>query len=196
MDKLDIPVIESSVISMYSVSRTLTDVNQTHQQIFAQSSHTFKYLPPTKPVLVEPDKRTTYKLDMCGVNPSSLSNCCLAQSMGLGQIWNKLGTLLDCPPSSCQSHIWVDLLQMHHELRWKAFLLQEGYCVPSPMQMLTALKWSLQSPPPCRLQLTTHCCHASVEHSIIMYCILLWYIIVIFVLHIYTSVGACSICNT
>ena len=57
----DIAVIESSVISVYSVSRTLTDVNQTQQQIFAQSSLTFEYLPPTKSVLVEPVKRTTYQ---------------------------------------------------------------------------------------------------------------------------------------
>ena len=61
IDKLEIPVIESFVISMYLLSRTLTDVNQTHHQIFAQSSHTFEYLPPTKPVLEEPDKRTTYQ---------------------------------------------------------------------------------------------------------------------------------------
>ena len=57
----DIAVIESFVISMYSVSRILTDVNQTHQQIFAQSSHTFEYLSPTKSVLVEPVKRTTHQ---------------------------------------------------------------------------------------------------------------------------------------
>ena len=61
MDKLEIPVIESFVISMHSVSRALTDVHLTHHQIFAQSSHTFEYLPPTKPVLVEPDKRATYQ---------------------------------------------------------------------------------------------------------------------------------------
>ena len=61
MGTLEIPVIESFVISMYSVSRTLTDVNQTDQQIFAHSSHTFDCLPPTKSVLVEPDKRTTYQ---------------------------------------------------------------------------------------------------------------------------------------
>ena len=61
MDELEIPVIESFVISMYAVSRTLTDVNQTHHHIFAQSSHTFKYLPPTKPVLVEPDKIKIYQ---------------------------------------------------------------------------------------------------------------------------------------
>ena len=42
----DIAVIESFAISLYSVSRTLTDVNQTHKQIFAQSSCTFEYLPP------------------------------------------------------------------------------------------------------------------------------------------------------
>ena len=54
MDKLEIPVIESSVISMYSVSRTLTDVNQTHQ-------HYIRSIPQTKPVFVEPDKRTTYQ---------------------------------------------------------------------------------------------------------------------------------------
>ena len=44
----DIAVIESFIISLYSVSCTLTDVNQARQKIFAQSSRTFEYLPPTK----------------------------------------------------------------------------------------------------------------------------------------------------
>ena len=57
----DIAVIESVVISLYSVSCTLTDVNQARQQIFAQSSHTVEYLPPTKAALVEHVKRTTYQ---------------------------------------------------------------------------------------------------------------------------------------
>ena len=55
----DIAVIESFVISLYSVSCTLTDVNKAHQQIFAQSSRTFEYLPPTKAALEEHIKRTT-----------------------------------------------------------------------------------------------------------------------------------------
>ena len=49
----DIAVIESFVISLYSVSCTLTDVNQAHQQIFAQSSRTFEYLPATKAALIK-----------------------------------------------------------------------------------------------------------------------------------------------
>ena len=67
MDRLEVPssdhiaVTGSFVISLYSVYRTLTNVNQTYQQIFAQSSHTFEYLPPTKSVLVEPVKRATYQ---------------------------------------------------------------------------------------------------------------------------------------
>ena len=40
----DIAVIENFVISLYSVSCTMTDVNQARQQIFAQSSQTFEYL--------------------------------------------------------------------------------------------------------------------------------------------------------
>ena len=55
----DIGVIESFVTSLYSVSCTLTAVNQARQQIFAQSSRTFEYLPPTKAALVEHVKRTT-----------------------------------------------------------------------------------------------------------------------------------------
>ena len=39
----DIAVIESFVISLYSVSCTQTVVNQARQQIFAQSSRTFEY---------------------------------------------------------------------------------------------------------------------------------------------------------
>ena len=66
MDKPETPssdgiaVTESFVISLYSVSCTLTDVNKTRQQIFAQSSRTFEYLPPTKAALVEHIKRTTH----------------------------------------------------------------------------------------------------------------------------------------
>ena len=62
MDKLETTssdgnaVIESFAISLYSVSRTLTDVNQTHKQIFAQSSCAFEYLPPTKSAWVRPLK--------------------------------------------------------------------------------------------------------------------------------------------
>ena len=48
-----ITVIESFVISLYSVSCTVADVNEARQQIFAQSSHTFEYLPPTNAALVE-----------------------------------------------------------------------------------------------------------------------------------------------
>ena len=57
----DIAVIESFVISLYSVSCTLTDVNPARQKIFAQSSRTFEYLPPTKAALVEHIKRTTHQ---------------------------------------------------------------------------------------------------------------------------------------
>ena len=57
----DIAVIESFVISLYSVSCILTDVNQTQQQIFAQSSRTFQYLQPTKAALVEHVERTTHQ---------------------------------------------------------------------------------------------------------------------------------------
>ena len=67
MDKPETPssdaiaVIESFVISLYSVSCTLTDVNKARQQIFAQSSRTFEYLPPTKAALAEHIKRTTHQ---------------------------------------------------------------------------------------------------------------------------------------
>ena len=54
----DIAVIESFVISLYSVSCILTDVNQTQH---AQSSRTFQYLQPTKAALVEHVERTTHQ---------------------------------------------------------------------------------------------------------------------------------------
>ena len=44
----DIEVIESFVVSLYSVTCPLTEVNKVRQQIFAQSSRTFEYLPPIK----------------------------------------------------------------------------------------------------------------------------------------------------
>ena len=56
-----IAVIESFVILLYSVSCTLTAVNQARQQIFAQSFRTFEYLPPTKAALVEHVKRPTHQ---------------------------------------------------------------------------------------------------------------------------------------
>ena len=59
---MTVAVIESFVISLYSVSYTLTAVNQARQQIFAQSFRTFEYLPPTKAALVEHVKRTTHQV--------------------------------------------------------------------------------------------------------------------------------------
>ena len=61
MDKPETPssdyiaVIERFVISLNSVSCTLTDVSQARQQIFAQLSRTFEYLPPTKASVAWPD---------------------------------------------------------------------------------------------------------------------------------------------
>ena len=57
----DIKVIESFVVSLYSVNCPLTQVNPGHQQIFAQLSRTFEYLPPTKAALTEHIKRATYQ---------------------------------------------------------------------------------------------------------------------------------------
>ena len=67
MDKPETPssedttVIKSFVISLYSMYCTLTDVNKARQQIFAQSSRTFEYLPSPKAALVEHIKRTTHQ---------------------------------------------------------------------------------------------------------------------------------------
>ena len=80
----DIAVIESFVISLYSVSCTLMDVNQAREKIFAQSSRTFEYLPPTKAALVEHIRRTTHQAGYVWGSPSSPSKCCLAQSSGVG----------------------------------------------------------------------------------------------------------------
>ena len=104
----DIAAIESFVISLYSVSFILTDVNQARQQIFAQSSRTFEYLPPTKAALVENVKERHTKRDMCGANPSSLSKCCLARASGGGSNQKRQGTILNRDPSSRQSHECVD----------------------------------------------------------------------------------------
>ena len=62
----DIAVIESFVMSLYSVACTLTDGKQVRHQTFAQSSRTFEYLPPTKTASVEHVKETRHtKRDMC-----------------------------------------------------------------------------------------------------------------------------------
>ena len=57
----DIKIIESFVVSLYSVTYPLTEVNQTRQQIFAQSSRTFEYLLPTKAAIIEHIKSATYQ---------------------------------------------------------------------------------------------------------------------------------------
>ena len=60
---------------------------------------------------------------MYGANPLSPSKCCLARASGVGQILNRLGTILDYPPSSRQSHAWVDLLRMLQSSSYAAFKL-------------------------------------------------------------------------
>ncbi len=57
----DIDVIESYVVLLYSITCSSTEVNQARQNIFAQSSRTFEYLPPTKAALIEHVKRVTYQ---------------------------------------------------------------------------------------------------------------------------------------
>ncbi len=57
----DIEVFESYVVSLYSSTCPLMEVNHAHKQIFAQSSRSFEYLPPTKAALLEHIKRATYQ---------------------------------------------------------------------------------------------------------------------------------------
>ena len=40
---------------------------------------------------------------MNGANPSSPSKCCLARAAGVGQILNRLGTILDCLPRAAKA---------------------------------------------------------------------------------------------
>ena len=56
---------------MYSVSRLLTQVNPACQQIFAQLSRIFEYLPPTKAALTEQLKGATYQARRVHVGPIS-----------------------------------------------------------------------------------------------------------------------------
>ena len=56
-----ISVIERFVVSLYSTTCPLTKVDLAREQIFAQSSRTSEYLPPTKAALIEHIKRTTYQ---------------------------------------------------------------------------------------------------------------------------------------
>ena len=84
MDKPETPssdyinVIESFVISLYSVTCTLTDANQARQQIFAQSSRSFKYIRRRK----QPSPS-----GIC-MGPSHLRQASIAypEPRGLGQI--------------------------------------------------------------------------------------------------------------
>ena len=92
MDTFEIPssddtaVIESFVISLYSVFPTLMDVNQAHQQIFAQSSHTFESLPPTNLALIEPVKRTTHQARYMWGQPITVNQVLSSPIYVLGQI--------------------------------------------------------------------------------------------------------------
>ena len=103
--------------------------------------------------------------------------------------------------------LWVWVKSETVWVHWKVFMLQEGYCMHSSMQMLRTLLWALQSSSysnvvslgaalklktllSCSMHNTT-----STELSIIMYCMLLWYTIGIIVLHIHTRVGTCSSFN-
>ena len=83
----DIAVIETFVISLYSVSCTLTDVNRAQQQIFVQSSRTFEYLPPTKAALVEHVKERHTKWDMYyGPIHHRQASVAYPEPLGLGQL--------------------------------------------------------------------------------------------------------------
>ncbi len=57
----DIEVFERYVVSLYSSTCPLMEVNHARKQIFAQSSRSFEYLPPTKAALLEHIKRATYQ---------------------------------------------------------------------------------------------------------------------------------------
>ena len=105
----DIAVIESFVISLYSVYCSLTDVNKARQQIFAQSSRIFEYLPPTKAALVEHINRTTH----------------LA-----GYVWGQSIIAKQVLPSPS---LWVWVKSETVWVHWKVFMLQEGYCMHSSM---------------------------------------------------------------
>ncbi len=111
----DVDVIESFVVSLYSVTCTLTDVNQARQQMFAQSSRTFEYLPPTKAALLEHIKRTTYQAGFVwgqSLQPEQVlpSPC----SWGMGRVWVWLATVMDTVTSCSESPGRAGQLSMHH----------------------------------------------------------------------------------
>ena len=144
----DIAVIESFVISLYSVSCSLTDVKQSAPQIFAQSSRTFEYLPPMKAALVEHIKRTTHQAGYVW-GQSIIAKQVLPSPSLWGWVKSETG--------------WVSF--------WTAFpraakvmnVLQEGSCVHSSMQILRTLLWALQSSSYVSFKLTAF---------IIIYCML------------------------
>ena len=109
MDKPETPssdnivVNESFVISLIWVSCTLTDVNTARQQILAQSSRTFEYLPPTKAALVEQIERTPH----------------LA-----GYVWGQSIIAKQVLPSPS---IWGWDKSETGWVHWKVVMLQEGY---------------------------------------------------------------------
>ena len=171
----DIAVIESFVISLYSVSCTVTCQQSAPADIRAIVSH-FRVSSPTKAALVEQND-TPSGICMVPIHHRQAS-VAYPEPLGLGQIRNRLGTILDCPPSSRQSHECVGQLRMHHKVHWKVFMLQEGSCVHSSIQMLRTLLWALQSSSYVARKLTTllSCSlhnTTSTEHSIVIYCMLL-----------------------
>ena len=107
----------------FLVGPTVTDVNQAPQQIFAQSSHTFEYLPPTKAALVEHVKRTIYQA--CYVWGQSIiaKQMLPSPSRWGGSNLKPTGYHPGLPPSSRESHTWVDLLRMLQSSPYAAFKL-------------------------------------------------------------------------
>ena len=119
----DIAVIESFVISLYSVSCTVTDINQAPQQLFAQSSHTFEYLPPMKAALVEHVKRTTYQAWYVWGQSIIAKQMLPSPRRWGGSNLKPTGYHPGLTPSSRESHTWVDLLRMLQSSSYAAFKL-------------------------------------------------------------------------
>ncbi len=122
----DIHVIESFVVSLYSMTCSLMEVNQACQQIFAQSSRTFEYLPPTKAALIEHIKRVTYQ---AGGNLLWLNKFCQAQVPGGGMNLSLVGCLSGLPSIQQQKRLksWL-VVGAQKNVQASAHVIRKALC--------------------------------------------------------------------
>ena len=137
---------------------------------------------------------------MYGANPSSLNKCCLARTSGVGSNLKPAGYNSGRPfpeppkPWMCWSAADASKGALEGVHVTRRVLCAQIYANAQDTAM-GAPVILLRRPQTNNIAVVLHAHTTSTEHSVILYCMLLWYTIVIIVLHIHTRVGTCSSCN-